>query len=667
MPNIKTSYDFNGQNVKVKSTELADNSYVYPGDLIVDKTSNKIYIVKKACNFEKSKIEVLVNSGSLAPVEAELLKVSKPTVKASSNYAKPGDTVTLTASGSHSPDSPNITYHWVLPDGTTKEGDTLLFVVPASAKEGDKYTILCYATDDLNNKSPSESVTINVVENYPPVIQKIEWSSEILVAGNTYHAKMTAIDPEATALTYTLTASDPTITITETTPGEWDVSFPKKSTTYTVDFTFTVTDADGRSATEKQTKTILVVKERVFQFPDSDTESVYAKTVDNSLFVYVVQYTKQNKVWVGTIDISGNIHKQFEIPDFNVESAGYANNYLVLIGKNTSNETRIIKTDLDGNIVKAITHDFDYAHCIVNDNNLYSLFVNSDDVHWGRYVLFDDNLNLIVAKKVEYNRTGDKYSDSHRRFMDFANAKLVVSGDNFEVVSRSLLYYMNRDEARVRIKLDGTLEPIGYRNSPDGVFKIIGHHNTFTSYRTMYGKYVALTCDAFTGKFLIYAWDGTENKPDNQNWIVASYSLLKNRPIVQGNTDRLLFDQYTTNQDDHWNIFRLNNKFSFKEGFESVAFTSFGYEFFIGNIDNKASFIGLLQSYDLTDRGCGGVNISPYDGSFYRVSSYSDSWSSITHSSYQLYFYDFIVNTSTVTSTISTNSTSIMFVSCELT
>ncbi len=667
MVKISTSRIFEGEKINVYSKDELNNVLVKTWDVIIDYENNKIYIVKEWHILNKSDIEEKINEGKIASVEAEILKVTKPKVESSSDYAKPGDTVTFTASGSHSPDSSNITYHWILPDWSTQEGDTLNFVVPSTAKEGDEYKITCYATDEFGNKSPSEIKKIQVVENYPPVIQKIEWNSDTLVAWNTYHVKITAIDPEATTLTYDLTCSDSAVSITKTATNEFDVYFPKKSSTYSVDFTYSVTDADWRTTTKTETKTILVIKERVYQIPDDNTEPVYANTIDDSSFVYVVNYTADIKVWYWVIDINWHITKQFEITDFLADSAGYVNNYLILIGKDSAWNKKIIKVDLDWNVIKAIQHDFEYSKCLVNDNNLYSLLIrSSSNNHWGYYVLYDENLNQIVAKKVEYNKSGSKYSDANRRRFDFNNAWIVVSWNDFEIVSRSLMYRQNKEECRIKIKTDWTIQAIWYRNSTANEFTIVGRYNTFVNHRTTDGYKVSFVSNVWNIKIYVKKFNWTKNVNDNQNWNVITYSRLNDRPIISWNSCILYIDNYTTDGNTHWPAFKLNKNFQFKVWFESIPFNTFNYEFYIWKLNNKAAILWLLKSYDITDRGCANVNITSEERCFYKYSN--DVWgrSSIEYSWYQIYYYDETVNDSDITSSITTNSTSLMLISCDL-
>jgi len=230
-----------------------------------------------------------------------------------------------------------------------------------------------------------------------------------------------------------------------------------------------------------------------------------------------------------------------------------------------------------------------------------------------------------------------------------------------------LLNLSYTSESRIKLTCNGNLIPIGGRYVSFYSFGIVGYHDTYVSYNLPpIGQFFISIGTDIIGAF-VYKWIGAKNNKESQKWDVISYSYLRNKPIIKSNNDILFVDHYANNYGLHWNIFRLNNSFQFKEGFESIPFPAFGYEIFIGNLNNKAAFIGLLQSYDISERGCNNVSISSYDGCIYSYTKYTNFWYSLTNEDYQLYFYDIMINVIDITSTIQVKSTTKQLSVCELT
>jgi len=89
---------------------------------------------------------------------------------------------------------------------------------------------------------------------------------------------------------------------------------------------------------------------------------------------------------------------------------------------------------------------------------------------------------------------------------------------------------------------------------------------------------------------------------------------------------------------------------------------------YLGKIGTKAAFVGLLTAYDYTDRSCGGVDITSENRSITAVGGSIGSWSALTYTGYQIYYYDITVNTTELTSSDVTIDKSVIKVlaSCNL-
>jgi hypothetical protein len=584
--------------------------------------------------------DIDVSASVLANIETEILKVTQPTLSVANNFVKPGETVTITASGSHSPDSTNIEYHWTLPDGSTHVGNSVILVVPATAHEGDVLLVTCRAVDDLGNKSPVASIELTVVENYPPIIQNVQWDKDTFVAGNSYEVEITAVDPEMTTLTYELLCSDTSVTISQISSNKFSVTFPEKETTYSVEFTYRVSDADGKTTEQKETKIVLAINEQVISFPEENSNSVYLKnTPDELSALWIVEYS--GKAWVGLIDIEGNVKKQFEVGNFqSIIDGAYKENKVYILARDSSGYFYLLHFDVDGNFVKGVKFTFPYfSSAVINDNTLYTCVVGYESAQWGRLLVIDPDLNMVACKKIEYNIKPEYYSDSYRRFMKLSF--IGQDGDRFRVITDSAFLVSDTNLiVAVGINNDGTVFPIGFTNiyPPAGnsrYSRVPILANSTDSY-----VFVALNSNLF---HVTSYFDESYNAL-NYNWIHITHSTLTNKPIVKATTANFFIKYETDIAGSGSSVPPVSHNkitgFDFLP-FESVAFSTYKFEMFIGKTGNKGAILKVLQAWSKENKSCGGItldtlNIRPYKGDDISFDSSSD----MVDSNYQLYYYD---------------------------
>jgi len=281
-----------GSDFKPKTFRIftIDDTFVsQKDDLIIDRLQNKIYIVKEdGLKIDKDSLPGFIAVSKVNPIEAELLKITQPTITLSKEYAKPGESIALTASGSVSPDSTNIQYHWILPNGTIFDGDTLSYTIPSTAKDGDSISILCQATDDKNNKSPFAIAQIHVVDYYPPIIDSITWNKTLLIAEQSATATVQAHDPNLDALSYSVEVSYPDIVITQN-GNKFTFQFPNKDT-HPVDFTFIVHNSK-KSISQTVTKNVIKITEKNILLDGTNLNPVGIRQIDDDNALWIVNRT----------------------------------------------------------------------------------------------------------------------------------------------------------------------------------------------------------------------------------------------------------------------------------------------------------------------------------------------------------------------------------------
>jgi len=306
------------------NTTKTGNSITYhiPNDAQTGNTFRFIVIAKDNYGNQSLPAEKTVTVNNNTTVTAPV--VSGPT------EAYPGETITLTASGSTS-EFGGITYHWTLPNGNTMIGSSISYTIPSAASSGTTYTFMVYAEDSKGNKSTTTSYTVRVKSG--------------TVSAPTIDGPTTASVGE----TITLTASGSSSSI----PGAtitYHWTLPDGSIRVNSSVSYTVRDSD-----EGRTLTFRVYAED--NYGNRSTTVSHNVTVSEGFKITSVDYYRCKKV----SDIS-KLENQDELNDLNnYEYVGHLSNSTVFSdGGVYAFKVNANKTISSANVsIEAISNDAD--------------------------------------------------------------------------------------------------------------------------------------------------------------------------------------------------------------------------------------------------------------------------------------------------------------------
>lgn len=197
------------------------------------------------------------------------------------NKIKYGNTLTLTASGSKTAfrDEGAVIseYEWILPDGSIQ-------VIPADATEsatlsyqiqndpnlvGTTYTFKVRGKDSFGNVSDWATHNVLISDNTPPIIDSVNWYEadgttpvSTFYEGQTYRVEIVASDLENDPLSYSLTFTDPSVSVTDLGGGWFEVTFPLLTSDTTYNYTVSVSDGVD---TKTQSYSLDVFTIRIFE------------------------------------------------------------------------------------------------------------------------------------------------------------------------------------------------------------------------------------------------------------------------------------------------------------------------------------------------------------------------------------------------------------------
>jgi hypothetical protein len=327
---------------------------------------------------------------------SEIFVVTKPSISGPTQegYSKP---VTLSASGSLTAFSENNVsidkYEWLLPNGETREGNTIIYVLPGLEQADQTITIKCRAIDEIGNPSDYSEHSIFVLGNTPPVIDSISWSSGILYDNESYDLTIQAHDEEGNTLSYNVTCNDNNVSIIQdnTNKNIFHITFPE----YTQDtnLTFTISVSDGLTTTTTQevktinNKDILGVK-----ISGSYAITLFDSVVDSNGNCYAIS-SYNGKSLLVKIDINGNVEYKFfrdsvgscTFKKITIDS----NDRIFIIGSepynSTINSCTLLKIDSSNLSI------LDKKRYLVDDIDNVAVF---DDI------LIDNSDNIIIVGRV---------------------------------------------------------------------------------------------------------------------------------------------------------------------------------------------------------------------------------------------------------------------------
>jgi len=538
--------DFDVNTVRILNIKDLHNVLLNIGDLIIDETNNKIYIVKSEQVFDKSNIGYYLSTSKIVPIQAELLKVSKPTITVDKTYVKPGDTVLLQASGSHSPESSNITYHWILPNGIEQIGEQIVYTIPTTLNDGDEIIISCYATDDLNNKSPIATITLHVVLNYPPIINNIQFSAETLFDNTDYTVIIDATDPEGSSLTYNLTCDEPSIIITQdsSNPNIFTISIPKFTSTKSVNFTVEVSDGD-KITTVTVNKIIYHLDEKALNIDSGYADVGFSINqfkdkfiVTGITFDYVNTGTFNPYLFTSDILLTTSSIEQKWIK-LSANDGFYkvtSNSQYCYIYGRVNNVFVIIRFNDSFNIDKIVRLSFPILNITCDESNIYINSVINNHLFLAK---LDLDLSIIVQKSYEYHYKADtsyKYNITAARRLVLANGKLYTLVDT-NVDKTNLIHLLVIDPNTLNIIDDFPYEwALNLAElAVDGIGDIYVIADDGSATGTF--KHSKLNISSVNYRFMYYDNDG--------NYIRFSHinQLDDTTLIAYGNGNLLLFDQ----------------------------------------------------------------------------------------------------------------------------
>lgn len=147
--------------------------------------------------------------------------------------------------------------------------------LPTQLSANTTYYVRVRHKSDNHISDWSDPISFTTGANRPPEIISVNWSSDVLYDNSSYTVEIIALDPDNDALTYSITASDPNITITQdtTNPALFTITFPDYAADTTITFTYSVSDG---------TVTITQTENKVIKIP----VNVY---ISNSSFVNIAE------------------------------------------------------------------------------------------------------------------------------------------------------------------------------------------------------------------------------------------------------------------------------------------------------------------------------------------------------------------------------------------
>ena len=200
-----------------------------------------------ACDGEENSTMTIVNLSIWSKAPVAILNITPQEIKT-------GGSVLFDASGSWDPDGIILGYKFDFGDSGTQEWQKARCMYHDYSIPGN-YSVTVTVKDDDGNVSESQPAIIYVIkENVPPRITSVH--PETAKVGEKYVYKMTAVDDDADALTFTLLSTIENMTINPNT-GElvWIPDESQKGKN-----TVTVQVSDGKSGTAKQTFNITVTE-----------------------------------------------------------------------------------------------------------------------------------------------------------------------------------------------------------------------------------------------------------------------------------------------------------------------------------------------------------------------------------------------------------------------
>ncbi|BCD59635.1 SBBP repeat-containing protein [Nitratiruptor sp. YY08-10] len=420
----------------------------------------------------------------------------------------------------------------------------------------------------------SDVVSFMTPANTAPTINSVTWSNSTIYDNNTYDVTIDATDPDGDVLTYSVTADDANVTITQdaTIPNVFHVTFPDYTADTIVNFTYTVDDGNGGSDSLTEGVTVTNNYNIMATIDSGDNDYLYDISTDANGNVFVCGWVtsgNQYDCYIAKLDNKLNLLSQYTIDsgtgsdmvtgisvdaNGNVFVCGYSND-------GTTYNYYIAKFDNDLNLISQYTidsGDSDYLYSISTDanGNVFVCGYSSTATTSVCYIAkFDNDLNLISQYTIDSGN-----ADYGRWISVDANGNVFVCGySNDGTTYNHYIAKLDNDLNLIsQYTIDGGNDDYSFRMSIDGngnVF-VCGHSYDGTTYNAYIAKFdndlnliSQYTIDSGTGTDTFISIDINSNG----NVFVAGYSddgTTYNAYIVKFDNDLNLISQYTIDSGD---------------------------------------------------------------------------------------------------------------------
>ncbi|BCD63559.1 phage tail fiber protein [Nitratiruptor sp. YY08-14] len=266
----------------------------------------------------------------------------------------------------------------------------------------------------------SDVVSFMTPANTAPTINSVTWSNSTIYDNNTYDVTIDATDPDGDVLTYSVTADDANVTITQdaTIPNVFHVTFPDYTADTIVNFTYTVDDGNGGSDSLTEGVTVTNNYNIMATIDSGDNDYLYDISTDANGNVFVCGYSNDGTTYnhyIAKLDNDLNLISQYTIDggndDYSFRMSIDGNGNVFVCGHSydgTTYNAYIAKFDNDLNLISQYTIDSGtgtdtFISIDINSNgNVFVAGYSDDGTTYNAYIVkFDNDLNLISQYTID--------------------------------------------------------------------------------------------------------------------------------------------------------------------------------------------------------------------------------------------------------------------------
>ncbi len=365
--------------------------------------------------------------------------VFKPPFIAGNSGNIAGSNIVLKAAASYSPYDKfsNVSYEWILPDGTVYIGDSVTWTIPATAIVGDIYTFKCRASDELGNYSNYSEFTVTVTDNQSPTFT-YSFDKDVKEDNTTYTLTINATDIEGDILSYNVYSTNPFISVQQDTLNNNVFYITVTEVVEPVNIDIIIEVSDGiNTVSDVYNSVVYPTKNKLTLFVHSkDIQIGYGVISLSSEFIYLAgylynSYTATGYVVVYKFDKNLNYIKHTIINaayrTYSIKSDNNGNIFLLTTDG-------LFKLDSDLNIVNAVSISNFSANSNVSQldvdqyDNVYVVFsyynsaVPQYELH---LVKFDNNLNIVAQTGITDGTTSYRYYNNTIKIDSLGNIYIV--------------------------------------------------------------------------------------------------------------------------------------------------------------------------------------------------------------------------------------------------